>query len=50
MPSETFELTYATMFNPPESLHTSYSKNLSAAACLYKAFKIKLWMEQSIDL
>jgi len=24
MSSETFELTYATMFDPPESLHTSY--------------------------
>ncbi len=28
MPSETFELTYATMFNPPESLHTSYDQAL----------------------
>jgi len=28
MSSEKFELTYATMFNPPESLHTSYEKAL----------------------
>ena len=28
--SQSFKLTYATMFNPPDSLHTKYDKALAA--------------------